>query len=284
MELLHRALADAARYDDSDLAVAPTYALLLGHASSHLEDFNGAVRHLSEAAALFDQVGNHGEATDVRLQLADVLARSGRQADAVAVLESVLADEAAAPGNERAFAQGRLSLARGLRELGEYLPAAGEFLRLADTVAAWEEDRQVHTLVAAEAATTLAMADRWDAAAAAYERAVAAHAEAPDPSLIIHTMCEFARLAMQAREAEGLDAALEHLEQADAVRADVPQATEGFAHWYERGTVHYRRARVLAEAERFQEALAEAEAAIAAHERVARTGRCPAPKRYGSPP
>ncbi|MFE7553379.1 hypothetical protein, partial [Streptomyces gardneri] len=37
--------------------------------------------------------------------------------------------------------------------------------------------------------------------------------------------------------------------------------------WYEQGEVHYRRARALADAERFPEALEEAEAAIATHER-----------------
>ncbi|MFE4276534.1 hypothetical protein ACFRSX_08485 [Streptomyces goshikiensis] len=274
VELLHQALADAARYDDTDFAVAPTYALL-GHAASHLGDVTGAVRHLSEAAARFDQDGDHDEATDVRIQLADVLARSGRQADAVAVLESVLAGESAAAGDARALAQARLSLARGLRDLGEYLPAAEEFLRLADIVAAWEDDGEVLTLVAAEAATALAMADRWDAAATAYGRAVTAHADAPNPSLIIHMMCEFARLTMLAREADGLDPALDHLTQADAVCAAVPKDAEDFAPWYGRGTVHYRRARVLAEAERFEQALAEAEAAIAAHEEGAEHGEVP---------
>ncbi|MFE3670345.1 hypothetical protein [Streptomyces goshikiensis] len=274
VELLHRALADAARYDDTDFAVAPTYALL-GHAASHLGDVTGAVRHLSEAAARFDQDGDHDEATDVRIQLADVLTRCGRQADAVAVLESVLAGESAAAGDARALAQARLSLARGLRDLGEYLPAAEEFLRLADIVAAWEDDGQVLTLVAAEAATALAMADRWDAAATAYGRAVAAHADAPNPSLIIHMMCEFARLTMLAREADGLDTALDHLTQADAVCAGGPEDAEDFAPWYGRGTVHYRRARVLAEAERFEQALAEAEAAIAAHEEGAEHGEVP---------
>ncbi|MFF3216765.1 hypothetical protein ACFYYB_39860 [Streptomyces sp. NPDC002886] len=273
-ELLHRALADAARYDDTDFALAPTYSLL-GHAASHLGDLSGAVRHLSEAAALFDQDGSQAEATDVRLQLADVLGRGGRPEDAVAVLESLLADEAPSPDNERAFAQARLSLGRGLRDLGEHLPAAEEFLRLADTVAAWEDDRAVHTLVAAEAAVTLAMADRWDAANAAYERAVASHAEAPNPSLIIHMMGQFARLTVSARGAEGLDAALEHLVRADAVRAGVPQDAEDFAHWYERGTVHYRRACVLAEAERYEEALPQAEAAIAAHEEGGEQGEVP---------
>ncbi|GGT85310.1 tetratricopeptide repeat protein [Streptomyces lateritius] len=275
VELLHQAIADAVRYDDTDFQLAPTYGLL-GHAASRLGDHGGAVRHLSEAAARFDQDGAYNEATDMRLQLADVLARTGQRADAVAVLESVLSDEAASALDERLLAQARLTLARGLRELEEYLPAAEEFLRLADTVAGWEEDdRAVHTLVAAEAATALAMADRWDAAGTAYARAVASHAEAPNPSLIINMMCEFARLTMLSQGSEGLDTALGHLAQADEVRAAVPEGTENFVPWYESGTVHYRRARVLAEAERFPEALREAETAIAAHEQGDEHGEVP---------
>ncbi|MEV6327677.1 hypothetical protein [Streptomyces sp. NPDC051909] len=274
-ELLHQAIGDAVRHDDTDFPMAPTYAML-GHACSHLGDFGGAVRHLSEAAARFDQDGEREEATDVRLQLADVLARSGQQADAVAVLESVLADEAAAELDERLLAQARLTLARGLRDLEEFLPAAEEFLRLADTVAGWEDDRAVHTLVASEAAVALALADRWDAAATAHDRAVASHAEAPNPPMLAHMMREFARLTMLAREEEGVAAALEHLAAADALLAAVPaEDTADFALWYEQGSVHYRRARVLAEAQRFPEALEAVEAAIAAHERGGEEGEVP---------
>ncbi|MEU3503868.1 tetratricopeptide repeat protein [Streptomyces hundungensis] len=168
--------------------MAPTHALL-GHAASHLGDTNRAVRHLSEAAARFDQNGDHDEAASTRLQLADVLTRAGQQADAVAVLESVLSDETASTLDERLVAQTRLTLARGLRELEEFLPAAEEFLRLADTVAAWEDEHELHTMTAAETAVTLAMAERWDAAGSAYERAVAAHAKGPRPSQITQMMC-----------------------------------------------------------------------------------------------
>ncbi|MEU7028493.1 hypothetical protein AB0A60_17595 [Streptomyces sp. NPDC046275] len=274
-ELLHQAIGDAVRHDDVDFPMAPTYAML-GHACSHLGDFGGAVRHLSEAAARHDQDGEREEATEVRLQLADVLARSGQQADAVAVLESVLADEAAAGLDERMLAQARLTLARGLRELEEFLPAAEEFLRLADTVAGWEDDRAVLTLVAAEAAITLALADRWDAAATAHDRAVAAHAEAPNPPMLAHMMREFARLTVAARGEEGVDAALEQLAAADALLAAVPEGDDlDFALWYEQGSVHYRRARVLAEGGRFPEALEAIEAAIAAHERGGEEGEVP---------
>ncbi|MEU8540364.1 hypothetical protein AB0C52_10300 [Streptomyces sp. NPDC048717] len=277
VELLHQAIADAVRYDDTAFPLAPTYALL-GHAASHMGDFGGAVRHLSEAAARFDQAGAFEDATDSRLQLADVLARSGQQADAVAVLESVLAgtgDETAPALDERLLAQARLTLARGLRDLEEYLPAAEEFLRVADAVAGWQEDRHIHTMVAADAAVALAMADRPEAADTAYARALAAHEEAPNWPRIAEMTREFARLAMVAGADDALDTALAHLARADAVLAAVPEDTTDFAHWYETGSVHYRRARVLASAERFPEALAEAEAAIAAHERGGEEGEFP---------
>ncbi|WP_329224963.1 hypothetical protein OHB07_00990 [Streptomyces sp. NBC_00111] len=272
VELLHRTIADAVLYDDADFPMAPTYAML-GHAVSHTGDHASAVRHLSEAAARFDQSGASQEAADVRLQLVDVLTRTGRQADAVAVLESLVAEEAAAALDERTVAQARLILARGLRELEEFLPSAEEFLRLADAVSGWEDDdAPIRTMVTADTAIALALADRWDAAGTAYERALAAHAQAPNPSLLMHMMREFSRLVMNTRGLEGLETALKHLAEADTLAASVPEGTEGFVPWFERGAVHYRRGRVLAEAERFEDALAETEAAVAAHEQGGEEG------------
>ncbi|MCB5163804.1 hypothetical protein LG634_02960 [Streptomyces bambusae] len=274
-DLLHQALAEAVRHDDTDFPVASTYALL-GHAASHLGDSNGAVRHFAEGAARHDREGAFVEATELRLQLTEVLAGSGRQADAVAVLESVVsADEACRPEHERMMAQVRLMLARGLRDLDEHLPAAEELLRLADIVAGWkEEDGKTRTLVASEAAVALAAADRWDAAGTAYERAVASHAEAPHPAHVTEMMAEFARLTMAARGADGLDTALGHLAQADAVIAAVPE-DEPFVRWHETGAVAYRRARVLAEAERFSDALVAAEAAVTSYEEGGEPGELP---------
>ncbi|MFG2720560.1 hypothetical protein ACGFW5_20000 [Streptomyces sp. NPDC048416] len=273
-ELMHQAMAGAVRYDDTPFALGPAHALL-GRAASHLGDFAGAVRHFSEAAARFDQDAQHGEAADARLQLADVLARGGRQADAVAVLESVLGDEAASCVDERLLAQTRLLLARGLRELEEFLPSAEEFLRLADTVAGWEDESALYTMVVAETATALAMADRWDAAGTVYERALAAHAEAPNPSVIAHMMCEFARLGMLFHGADALDTALDHLSRAEAMVTQVPDDEPDFEPWAQSGAVHYRRARVLADAEQFPKALAEAEAAIARYEQGGEHGEVP---------
>ncbi|MFD5417168.1 hypothetical protein ACFWJT_03865 [Streptomyces sp. NPDC127069] len=273
VELLHQAIALTVRHGDKAFPLAHTYSLL-GHAASHTGDTTGAVRHFSEAADRFDRDGEHDHAADVRLQLADLLRRGGRAAEAVAVLESVAADGGSL--DPRLLAQARLSLARGLRELEEHLAAAEEFLRLADSAAAWGgEGEAVLTSVASEAAVALATADRWDAARAAYDRAVATHAQAPNPSVITQMMREFARLTQAARGAEGAEAALAHLAEADAVCAAAPQDAEEFARWFEHGSIRYRRALVLADAGRFTEALAEAEASVAAHEEGGQHGEEP---------
>ncbi|WP_079423601.1 tetratricopeptide repeat protein [Streptomyces katrae] len=266
VELLHQAIALTVRHGDPAFPLAPAYSML-GHAAAHTGDTAGAVRHFSEAADRFDRDGDHDQAADVRLQLADLLRGTGRAAEAVAVLESVVADAAAGSLDPRLLAQGRLSLARGLRELEEHLAAAEEFLRLADSAAAWGgEGEAVLTSVASEAAVALATADRWDAARAAYARAVATHEQAPNPSVITQMMREFARLNQSARGAEGVEASLAHLAEADAVCAAAPRDAEGFTLWFEHGSIRYRRALVLADAGRFTEALAEAEASVAAHE------------------
>ena len=263
MELLRRAMAHAARFGDPHFPVARTHALL-AHASSHTGDLAGAVRHLSEAAARFDRDGNDNGAAETRLELAEVLARSGQQADSVAVLESLVSEEASAALDDRILAQARLSLARGLRELEEHRASAEQFLLLADAVADWDE-QVVHTLAAAEAAVALARSDRWDAARAAYARAAASHAKGPNPGPVGEMMRQFAALTMADQGPEGLDTALTHLSDADALLAAVPSDLDGFAHWYEAGSTHYQRARALASAERFPEALAEMERAISTH-------------------
>ncbi|MEV4993198.1 hypothetical protein [Streptomyces niveus] len=273
---LRQALAGAARFDDTTFPVPFTY-LLLGHASSHAGDLPGAVRHLSEAAARFDRESDHNAAAEARLQLADVLGRSGQPADAVAVLESLVLDDAAATVEERLLAQIRLNLARGLRELEEHQAAAEQFVQLAETVAAWE-DRTTYTLVTAESAIALARADRWDAARAAYERALLAHRDTRLPGqagLICEMAREFAALTMAAEGPEGIETALARLAEADEIRGSAAEDAEDFVHWYEAGATAYQRARALAAAERFPEALAEMERAITAYEEGGEQGETP---------
>ncbi|MFE3589491.1 hypothetical protein ACFXOY_18520 [Streptomyces niveus] len=273
---LRQALAGAARFDDTTFPVPFTY-LLLGHASSHAGDLPGAVRHLSEAAARFDRESDHNAAAEARLQLADVLGRSGQPADAVAVLESLVLEDASGTVDERLLAQIRLNLARGLRELEEHQASAEQFVQLAETVAAWE-DRTTYTLVTAESAIALARADRWDAARAAYERALLAHRDTRLPGqagLICEMAREFAALTMAAEGPDGIETALARLAEADEIRGAAAEDAEDLVHWYEAGATAYQRARALAAAERFPEALAEMERATTAYEEGGEQGETP---------
>ncbi|MFJ6619232.1 hypothetical protein ACIQOW_16830 [Kitasatospora sp. NPDC091335] len=264
-EVFHRALAEAVRWGDDSYPYAPTY-LMLGHSCLRTGDLGGAVRALSEAAARYDRQGAEAveDAARVRLQLADVLRDTGRAADAVAVLESVLLDASADRLDVRMAAQARLDLARGLSDLEEYRDAAEEYLRLADQVAGWE-DQETHTMVACEAALALARADRWDAAEAALARARTAHGRAPQVDQLAATLRELARLTMREEGEEGLTASLALLAEADAVGEAAEARGEEYNSWHLRGGSHYERARSLAVAERYEEALAEVELAIPAY-------------------
>lgn len=260
--VLQQALAGAARYGDASFPVAPTSSLL-GHALAHLGDVSGAVRYLTEAAGRMERDGDAEGAAAARMDLADLFSTSGQDADSVAILESLAQDDASARLDERMLAQIRLSLARGLGGLGEHRASAEEFVRLADSVAGWE-DQETHTMVAAQTAVALARADRLEEADACYERAVASHRRAANPVPVLAMMREFAGLAVDRDGPEGLDAALGHLRAADELCAGVPEES-GLPHWFQRGSTHYERARLLARVEHFADALAEAERAMSAH-------------------
>lgn len=271
--LIHQALSAAARWPDASLPLGPFHALL-GHASAHCGDTTNAVRHLSEAADRLDRDGADEHAAQVRLELADLLTKEGRQADSVAVLESVVLGEPA-DLDPRLLAQIRLNLARGLAGLGEQRAAAEEFLRLADVVAEWTAEQFTHTLVACEAATALAKAGLWDAARTAYGRAVTSHATAPRPGPVAGMMREFARLTMAARDADGLAEALQYLAEADELCGQVPDGTADFVRWYQSGATHYQRGRTYAAAHAYEDALAELEHAIAHYDSGGHPGEEP---------
>ncbi len=271
--LLHRALAETARWGDEAFPVAPTYAML-GHACAHTGDHTGAVRALSEAAARYDRAGAVQDAAETRLQLAGILDDTGQEADAVAVLESVLRGGDTAAIDERLVAQVRMNLGRGLAALGEHREAAEEFLHLADTVADWE-DQDIHTTVACEATTALAAAGHWEAVDAARLRALASHERAPRPDQVAAMLRDVARLTVEAEGAAGLDAALERLAEAEAVRDRAEADGHPVVSCYVTGAVHYERSRALAIAERSEEALAAAELAISGYEAGGPAGERP---------
>ncbi|GAA2741953.1 hypothetical protein [Kitasatospora cinereorecta] len=274
VEVLHRALTGAVRWHDDSFPFGPTYAML-GHASEHAGDPAGAARAFTEAAARFDRAGQSDDAAGVRISLASVLRESGRVADAAAVLESVLLEADGAGFDDRQTAQVRLDLARCLLALEEHREAAEEYLRLADQVAAWEDGQDIHTMVACEATVALAEAGRWEAAQAALQRAITAHGLAARADQLCSTLQQLARLTMQARGADGLDAALAHLAESDAVCARAEEAGQEVTGWFQRGVAQYERCRALAVADRAEEALAAAEAAVAAHEAGGKDGEEP---------
>lgn len=86
---------------------------------------------------------------------------------------------------------------------------------------------------------------------------------------------EFAALTMAAEGSDGIETALAHLTEADEIRTAVAKDAEDFVHWYEAGATAYQRARALAVAERFSEALAEMERAITAYEEGGEQGETP---------
>jgi tetratricopeptide (TPR) repeat protein len=274
MGLFQQSLAEATRWGLSSFPYGPAYAML-GQSCAHSGDPAGAARALSEAAARFDRNPDPNQAAETRLQLASQLDQAGRTADAVAVLESVLlapaaahtpaaADTPAATLHERLRAQIRLTLARGLVKLGEHRDAAEEYLTLADAVADWE-DQDTHTMVACEAAVTLAQAGSWDAARAARERALASHARAPRPDQVAAVLREFARRTMEVEGPAGLESALAQLDQADAVRERAVAQGQSVQAEFLASGVHYERARCYASAERPEEGLAWAERAVAGY-------------------
>ncbi|MEV6105952.1 hypothetical protein AB0M28_14725 [Streptomyces sp. NPDC051940] len=260
-DLVHRAVADAVRWGETDFPHGPAKGML-GHARMHLGDAEGAARALTEAVDWFDRHKDHEEAASARLQLADALSCAGRAADGVAVLESMLGD--AGSLEERLAAQARLSLGRGLRALGEHRAAAQEFLLLAEQTADWPE-QDIHTMVACDAASALAAAGSWEAADTARERALAAHGRAPRHDNVTPMLCESAQHLMDQQGADALDRALALLATADELLAEAAVGEEPVPVWYHQGAVRYRRARCLAEAERFEEALGELEASIAGY-------------------
>ncbi|MFD5316568.1 tetratricopeptide repeat protein [Streptomyces sp. NPDC127098] len=251
VDLAHRALAGAARHGDPDFPTAVAHTVL-GGLSAQTGDLTGAITHLSQAADRFERDGDHDGAAGARFDLSEALARAGQHAEAATVLESAL-DADPDRLDPRLAAQLRLSLGHRLTAAGEHRAAAEEFLRLADTLASWEEDRHLHTMAAGEAATALLRAGSTEAADAAYRRMLSLHETAPHPEAVLGAARAFADRAAP-------DEALAHLATADGLVPALPPE----ARWYETGVNRDLRARVLARAGRPEEALSAAESAVAA--------------------
>ncbi|HET9169812.1 MAG TPA: hypothetical protein VFN97_10255 [Actinospica sp.] len=259
--LLHRALTLAAEWPDADLDVT---RVLMELAQNRLnaDDMAAAIPHLTTAAARFDRLDAPVEAANARSMLGQALLRSGRRADGIAVLESLLTEDGEARLHERARAQIRLDLSRALMAEQEPRAAAEVLARLADFVAGWEE-QGVLTLVAGELACALYAAQMWEPGEKAIERALAAHAAAPNPAVA----CKMLRVAAEAesknRGAAGAERALDLLSRADAVNEAAEEIEGRYRRWPETALNADLRVLALATAGRFEEALAASDLAIA---------------------
>ncbi|MFJ5921408.1 hypothetical protein ACIQF6_02250 [Kitasatospora sp. NPDC092948] len=261
-ELAQRGLKIAAEYNDRS-AVPARVQLLLARIHLARGEHESAARAFTEAAARFDHAGQADDAASCRGRLGQVLASSGRFADAAAVLEAVRLEPGFASLDVREQAQIRLDLARTLRELDEHRPSAEEFLHIADLAAGWD-DREVHTMVACEAAVALARTGQWPAADLARQRALDSHRTAPHAAAAFDMLLRLARITADTLGATAQDEALARLDEAAEVVANAQRDGHELGSGSPEGTLHDTRGRTLVGLGRPEEALAEMELAIAA--------------------
>jgi tetratricopeptide (TPR) repeat protein len=260
--LLRRGLALAAEWPDRDFD--PSQALeMLAEACRRSGDNAEAARHYTALAARFDRDGEPLAAAAARSMLGQVLVQADRAADAVAVLESLLGEEAEAQLNPKQRGQVRLDLGRGLNTLGEHSAAAEVYLWLADYIADWE-DHSIRTMVLCELTISLAAAGMHDEARAAADRALAAHAIEPRSAMVCDMLRTCAETTFNTRGAASIDEVLNYLRQSDEVNEATAEAEGVYQRWPERAQNAGMRARALANTERYEEALAASEQAVSA--------------------
>jgi tetratricopeptide (TPR) repeat protein len=297
--LMHRALALLAEWPDPEVNLGRT-SLMLAQNRARAGDLAAASRHFTTAAARFDRDGHAVDAAGARASLGQMLAAADRYADAAAVLESLIEEEAEPRLPPEQRAQARLDLGRSLMAQEEPRAAAGVFGWLADFVTDWP-DRSVTTMTACELGIALFAAEMPSEGEIAVRRALAAHAQSPDPVDVCRLLRVAAEAAYRGRGANGggrrgdgaagdgsgggggsgdgadgegesvsgVEAALAYLRQADEVNESAREfedETGRYRRWPESALNADQRAKALAEAERYEEALTAAEQSGAAWE------------------
>lgn len=262
---LHRALALSTEWPEPEANLG---GLLMELAWNRLNagDPAAAIGHLTAAASRFDRQRRARSAVTARCMLGQALASTGRSMDAIAVYESVLDEEAEARLSASERGQLRLDLGRALMRAGEYKQAAEVFVGLADFVAQWP-DQRICTMVGCELAGALFCAGLLEQARAAVERVRQLHAQAPNAGAVCGMLRQAANGTMEAEGARGAQQALAYLEEADAVAAATEERPDGFQRWPETAQTADLRTQILASLERYEPALAAAEAAAVAWER-----------------
>lgn len=266
-DLLHRGLALLAEWPDPEFPAAQVYAALAEN-RERAGDFAAAGGHYTTAASGFDRIGEPVTAAAMRACLGRVLARQDRSADAVAVLESLLDEEAEGELRPEDRAQARLDLGEALSDQGEHRPAAEAFAWLAEYVDDWP-NRRLRTMASAKAARALYFAGLWEEAGSAKDRALAFHRDGADPVEVAKMLRAGAEALYRGRGAEAVPEALDLLTTADEVNEATEERAEPglrYRRFPERALNAEVRAKALAAADRDEEALAAAQVAVDAWE------------------
>ncbi|MFK4071188.1 hypothetical protein [Streptomyces sp. NPDC029674] len=237
----------------------------LAEACLHLGRPDEALRHLTRSAELDLRRGSRTDAFCTYSNAAQLSLDLGRVEDCIALLDSVLAEPDVASGelDDRLAAQLRLTRARALHAGEDLKAATAEFAALAAESAGWDDDPGSHAMIAAETAVLLGESGEFARAREAADQALAAHARAPRYEQLSGCLRELARLQARRQGPDGLVGALAHLAAARRI------ADEAHAAGYEpRGrpleaALAYEHGRVNAYAERYEDALAALDEALA---------------------
>lgn len=260
--VLHRALALAVEWPGGEVSDAKIL-MELAQNRMNAHDLKAAVTHLTSAAARFDRLDRPVPAANARAYLGQALRRDRRHADAAAVLESLITEEAEAQLAEEQRAQIRLDLGLALMASDEPRAAAEVFARLADFVAGWK-NQGPHTLTAGHLVSALYAARLWDQGEKAIERALSCHEVAPEPAVICKALRVAAEAEYENRGPEGVERALDLLRRSDEVNEAAEEVEGHYRRWPETGYNGNARFDALVRGARHEEALLAANAAIAA--------------------
>lgn len=237
----------------------------LAEACMHLGRPDEALTQLTRAAEAELRAEKRTDAFCAYSNAAQLCLDLGRIEDCIALLDSLLTEPDVVAGevDDRLVAQLRLVRARALHAGDDLKAATAEFVTLAAESAGWEDDPGSHAMIAAETATLLAESGEFERAGEAVGRALAAHSLAPRYEQLSNCLRELARLQAQRQGPDGLDGALAHLAGAGRI-ADEARAA-GFEPVGRSldSALAYEHGRVNAYAERYEDALAALEKALA---------------------
>ncbi|PWI07269.1 hypothetical protein DIZ27_28835 [Streptomyces sp. NWU339] len=230
----------------------------------HLGRPDEALRHLTRSAELDLRRGSRFAAFCTYSNAAQLSLDLGRVEDAIALLDSLLAEPDVTTGelDDRLAAQLRLTRARALHAGDDLKAATAEFVALAAESAGWDDDPGSHAMIAAETAVLLGESGEFGQARKAADQALAAHARAPRYEHLSNTLRELARLQAQQQGPDGLADARAFLADAGRV-ADEARAAAYEAHGRSLDTaLAYEHGRVNAYAGAYEDALTALEQAL----------------------